>query len=395
MSRYAGNLRIFCIFLVLGGLSAGLPVPVRADFTITAVQPVAGGTSSRLYGINNVGVGTGESTSAFSNVAQAVQTTSGLGAVTLGFNSGGWSTRGLAINDSNVIVGQAQSYTPSGPVSRAFVYSGSTQGPMTLPGLVANGSATAQAVSNGGVIAGSAVGADGQNHAVTWDLQGNILSLGGFTSGGPSQAFGINSAGKVTGSASTVQGGSQAFLYAPGPTPGIAGEFKNLGALTLNGASQGNAVNNSGHVVGWSASDQGTSHAFAYLNDQMVDLQHSLFNGWNSQALAINNSDWIVGKLTQTGGSSSAFLWTAATGLVNLNSLVSNLSGWTLESATGINDHGQIVGYGLLNGQTRGFILNPVPTVANGSVPEPSSLVLCTLAAATLALGRRFRRRSS
>ncbi len=392
MRRTAAFLRLGRSIVVLASLCSGAAGLVRADFLVSEVQPASGGSSTRIFGINNNRVATGESTTAYSNVAQAIQS-SGLAAAGLGFNTGGWSSRGLGINDSNVIVGQTQSYSPGGLVNRAFVYSDPNQGPKTLPGLAGGGSAIAQGVGNGGVIAGTAVGADGQNHAVTWDLQGTIKNLGGFSPGGASQGFGVNGSGQVTGSAALPQGGSQAFLYSPGQTPAAASEFKNLGALTKDGASQGNAVNDNGHVAGWSASDSGTSHAFAYLGQQMVDLQTSLFKGWSSQALSINNSDWVVGQLSLSGGGSSAFLWTAASGMVNLNSLVSNLSGWSLESATGINDHGQIVGYGLLNGKTRGFILDPVAVSAVAPTPEPSSLLLCALATVTLGVGRLMRRK--
>ena len=35
-------------------------------------------------------------------------------------------------------------------------------------------------------------------------------------------------------------------------------------------------------------------------------------------------------------------------------------AGWTLTSATAINNRGQIVGTGLHNGQPRGFLMTPV-----------------------------------
>ena len=35
-------------------------------------------------------------------------------------------------------------------------------------------------------------------------------------------------------------------------------------------------------------------------------------------------------------------------------------SGWQLQEATDINDAGQIVGHGLIDGETHGFVLTPV-----------------------------------
>jgi hypothetical protein len=43
----------------------------------------------------------------------------------------------------------------------------------------------------------------------------------------------------------------------------------------------------------------------------------------------------------------------------NLNACVSGRTGWVLEEARAINDLGQIVGFGLLEGEQRAFLLNP------------------------------------
>ena len=57
--------------------------------------------------------------------------------------------------------------------------------------------------------------------------------------------------------------------------------------------------------------------------------------------------------------SEAAFLFDAGR-LKDLNDLISAASGWTLESAHGINDRGQIVGMGLHRGQRRAFLLTPM-----------------------------------
>src|SRR5690606_15648594 len=43
-----------------------------------------------------------------------------------------------------------------------------------------------------------------------------------------------------------------------------------------------------------------------------------------------------------------------------LQDLVLNIGGWSLDSAVGINDQGQIVGTGIIGGQRHAFLLNPV-----------------------------------
>lgn len=54
----------------------------------------------------------------------------------------------------------------------------------------------------------------------------------------------------------------------------------------------------------------------------------------------------------------------------SLLSSIINRSGWSELIATDINDNGQIVGQGVYNGTTRGFLMNPI------TIPEPTTLML-------------------
>ncbi len=54
--------------------------------------------------------------------------------------------------------------------------------------------------------------------------------------------------------------------------------------------------------------------------------------------------------------------------LTDLNELIDPNLGWHLNWARDINSQGQIVGYGILNGESRAYLLNPVP--------EPASITL-------------------
>ena len=380
--------------VLLCGFVLGHTHSVRADFLVSALQPISGGSSSRAYGLNNNGLITGDSNTLAGSAVQALRTDGQGSTLSLGVGGGGATSTGFAINNGNQIVGQTQSLTPDGPVTHAFLYSSAKQGTQILAGLTAGGSAVAHSIGDGGVIAGSAVAIDGLNHAVTWDLEGNIKDLGTLAGVGASQAFAVNASGQVTGFSTVAKAGYQAFLYSPGKVPSDPGQLKSLGSLTGNGASQGNAINTQGDVAGWSLSNTGYNHAFAYLNNQLLDLQGSQFAGWNSTALAINSADWIVGKLYRDNSTSMAFLWTPESGMVSLSNQVSNASGWSLQAASAINDHGQIAGCGTLNGLTRGFLLDPITPAGKLSVPEPSSVWLLGMAAAIFCLRSSGRRTS-
>jgi probable HAF family extracellular repeat protein len=100
--------------------------------------------------------------------------------------------------------------------------------------------------------------------------------------------------------------------------------------------------------------------------------------GWFSVAFGINNAGEIVGESNASGGMPHAFLYENGV-MTDLNSLLPAGSGWTLDYATAVNDAGEIVGWGTIDGETHAFRLDPSP-----SVPGPSSLVLCCVGAVTL-----------
>jgi probable HAF family extracellular repeat protein len=57
--------------------------------------------------------------------------------------------------------------------------------------------------------------------------------------------------------------------------------------------------------------------------------------------------------------------------MTDLNSLLPADSGWELSGAVAINDSGQIVGSGIINGQTHAYLLD--------TTPEPGSMALLSI----------------
>jgi probable HAF family extracellular repeat protein len=97
----------------------------------------------------------------------------------------------------------------------------------------------------------------------------------------------------------------------------------------------------------------------------------------------INDHGEIVGWSAGPGGTESwrAFLWTEDEGMLDLNDLL-DASGrrWDLEIASGINESGQIIASGWLDGHHGAVLLTPV-------VPEPTTMagLLTILALSTFA----------
>jgi probable HAF family extracellular repeat protein len=89
------------------------------------------------------------------------------------------------------------------------------------------------------------------------------------------------------------------------------------------------------------------------------------------QALAINNSGHSVGYADIAGGKTEAVLWQPSGKATNLGNLLG--IDWTNTKAVGINDVGDIVGYGQYNNGTLngtfGFLLTPSASTAVSAIP--------------------------
>jgi probable HAF family extracellular repeat protein len=112
----------------------------------------------------------------------------------------------------------------------------------------------------------------------------------------------------------------------------------------------------------------------------MTDL--GTLGGFCSSAYSINNQGQIVGLACITGDTDDhAFIYQNGV-MTDLNTLIPANSGWDLQVAQSINDIGQIVGYGTLNGvPVRGFRLDPT---GNAGV----TILLSELSSPNLALSR-------
>ena len=205
--------------------------------------------------------------------------------------------------------------------------------------------------------------------------------------GGSSGAYAINNSDQVVGTSSPITGPAHAFRTTPG---GVIDASADLGTLFSGYRSTACAINDAGNAVGYGFYSSFYIHAFFVPAGRAIlpsDDLGTLPGGLASNAFAINNSNVIVGVASTAAGDEHAVIWTApGTAPIDLNSYLPADSGWVLEWATGINDAGQITGYGTFGPNPSyftGFILTPTP--------EPASLTLL-IATTPLLFLRRLRR---
>lgn len=183
--------------------------------------------------------------------------------------------------------------------------------------------------------------------------QNGVMTDIGTLGGLESRAYGINNNGQVVGWANPTNSDSvrRAFVW-------------QNNVMTDLGIGAAFGINDSGVIVGNSAPYAG--YASIWQNNTRTDIVMP----HGGTFVDINNSGQVVGYSYSSGSiTERAFLWQNGV-LTDLNSLIAADSGWLLEGANAINDNGYIVGSGVIDGQTRAYLLVPVP--------EPSSLaVMC------------------
>jgi probable HAF family extracellular repeat protein len=306
---------------------------------------------SRGYAINDSGVVVGESDNDSSRAFVY-----SAGAMTGLTRLAGDNDRGVAhdINNAGVIVGISSNGTVSRPTM--WVFNGSTYVPSDLGTIAGTPTATgrAWAINQNGVAAGLSTNLLGTSQATLWDGGAitNLTSLGDGTRF--SQAFGLNDNNVVVGSSLTGQTVGQ-LIGTTSTTPITRGFVWDSGVITELTPFNLYAPGNTGPTT-----------------------------NYHSVAMDINNAGLIVGNSQRIAGLPAvATLWQGGVP-IDLNTLLPPGSGWNLLSAEGINNRGDIVGYGTIGGQTHAFLL---------TVPEPSSLVLAGVGVALLLC--RIRQRSA
>jgi probable HAF family extracellular repeat protein len=263
-----------------------------------------------------------------------------------------------SLNDAGTVVGFVSTAASPPYIGHAAVWRNGTANLLTnLPG---DTYSTAADINDSGQIVGlsgqpSPDGFnDGPGRAVIWNgLAPTDLGVPGAIS----QAMAINRSGQIVGwSRATLPASYTAFLY----QNGVVTRLPDNGG----GISTANDINDQGQIVGQASRLIGSgdaaypyARAAMWSNGQVIDLG-DLGYGF-SVATAINNRTEILGYAQRTEEGPHPFLYTNGR-MYLLETLIAN-TGWTLQTATGINDSGQIIAWGSKEGLdgVRAILLTP------------------------------------
>jgi probable HAF family extracellular repeat protein len=328
---------------------------------------------------------------------------------------GGDISRAKAINESGVVVGESKLEGRKTP--HAFVFESPNEADLTSfhpsnpiayeasrmrdLGALGPTSSSAEDINDAGMVVGmttirtSPATGGGPYHAFLY--KGQIMKDINALGQDESHASGLNSCGLVVGySVITLEPESgkqvyRAFVY-------FAGRAHYLESLVEGGHSGAASVNDDGDIVGWSRAADGEPHAVVFGEDHLRDLgtlggkssyasdinsrgqvtgradgPHGLhaflseesvmrdlgtLETGTSEASAINDFGQVVGRSSVASGGHHAFIYSDGR-MTDLNDMIPPDSGWELTDATDINNAGQIVGCGYLNGSVGAFLLTP------------------------------------
>ena len=178
-------------------------------------------------------------------------------------------------------------------------------------------------------------------------------------------AYGINDSNRIVGTGIDPNNAARNVGMVFDIGTGVAFE---VGALPGANGALAFGIGNGGHIVGSSMQNQGAGLPFIWtqaIGMVAIPLPTGTTQG---SARGVNSSGWAVG--TASSAFAIPFLYDG-TNTYRLQDLIPSNTGWDLSrntssSAMAINDSNVIVGTGVLNGQTRGYIM--VPGVANFSI---------------------------
>jgi probable HAF family extracellular repeat protein len=285
---------------------------------------------------------------------------------------------GLGLNDNGQVVGYFWWFSDTNViVSHAFLYSGGTMTdlgapPPPPPPPVVYFSSQASAINDFGEIVGFAnFDTSGNVHASLY-TGGSWTDLGTLPGSMSSAAYSINNSGQIVGDS-----GYHAFLY--------NGTMVDLGTLPGGSTSLARGINSSGQIVG-SADVESVQHAFVYSRGTMTDLNSVVVTGLLpgeylsgvGNGNAVNDSGVILG----VGAGDTSYILTPCAKVCTSTSLASSLNpstdGNAVTLTATVKQYGSGTPTGTVSFMDGGTLLGSVPLAGSAA----------SFATATLSVGQ-------
>jgi probable HAF family extracellular repeat protein len=223
-------------------------------------------------------------------------------------------------------------------------------------GSLADGDNHAFAINNSGEVVGVSFDRTSDTWLIfRWDYVNGMEDIGSLGGLGGGWGYDINNLGQIVGVSRTHNDIDHAFVW-----DSTSGMY-DLGTLSGDsGHSVANAINDLGQIVGYSDDLDNNRHAVLWdVASGMLDLGG--LGGSTSVANDINDIGYVVGYSQTITGENHGFVYNEKNGLQDLNNLITTTLSVNITHAEAINNLGQIVASGKIDGMRyNSIILTPI-----------------------------------